>query len=489
MRRSLSALALLLAALHAPAQPTAGPATIPALFISDIHYDPLRNPALAPRLNSAPASEWPAILASPATPALAEDYAAVEKACPTRGNDPDQALWQSTLAALRARAANSRFILLSGDLLPHNFECRYQFLFPKSAHDQYLNFTLKTLRYVIASLRNTLPGVPIYVALGNNDSACKGNSLDPNNDFLALTARVIADTLPSAARPSVLHDVATGGYYSVLMAPPMLRTRIIVVDNLFFLHELTTCDGRKDYTEEAAQTHWLNRQLVVARRHHERVWLLGHIPPGVSLYTTFLHNTKICDGQPPFMSQDTEGIARALSANGDIVRLAVFAHTHSDALALLTPTLGDSGPAPPHSVLGVPVKIVASVSAINGNNPSFTLAQVDPVTATLRDYTIIQSSNLTGIGASWTPVSHYNPDYSEPDFSARSLKDLIARFRADPNADTPASQAYIHAHYSSELKTAERAAGWPISVCQMDHDTGASFAACACASGGMPTQP
>lgn len=268
----------------------------------------------------------------------------------------------------------------------------------------------------------------------------------------------------------------------------MGHTRLLVVDNLFFLTELSTCTGQKNYSEEAAQAAWLNRQLALARRHHEHVWVLGHIPPGVSLYTTFLHNTKICDGAPPAMSQHTEAIAQAMASNADIVRLGIFAHTHSDAFSLLTPTLGDPGPVPPPSRLGVPVKIVASISPINGNDPSFTLARVSLSTATLLDYTIVQASNQTGIETTWTPSSHFVHDYTEPDFSARSLSHLIARFYADPKAETPASQAYIRDHYSSEVKSNDRTAGWPISVCQMDHDTGKSFAACACATGAMPPQ-
>jgi sphingomyelin phosphodiesterase acid-like 3 len=406
---------------------------VPALFISDVHYDPLRDPALARRLNAAPESEWPAILASPPSATIAEDYAAVQKACPTRGYDPDQALWQSTLAALRTRAADSRFAVLSGDLLPHNFECRYQFVFPTASHADYLNFTLNTLRYVVDSLRATLPGIPLYVALGNNDTACTGNSLDPDNDFLHLAAKVIAEALPPADRNSVLHGLAAGGYYSVPLAP-LRHTRLLVVDNLFFLTEYTTCAKKKDYSEETAQISWLNAQLALAHRRHEKVWVVGHIPPGVSLYTTFLNHKKICDGDPPAMSLHSEQLAAAIGSNADIVRLAIFAHTHSDAFGLITPTLGDPGPSPPRLGKGVPMKVVASVSAINGNNPSFTLAQVDPATAKLIDYSVIESSNLTGVGATWSKQYTYSEDYAEPDFSARSLVDLIAKFSADPKS-------------------------------------------------------
>jgi sphingomyelin phosphodiesterase acid-like 3 len=476
------------------AQPahTKAPATIPALFLSDVHYDPLRDPALVPKLDAAPASQWPAILATPASPTQRADAAAVQKACPVRGNDPGQTLWQSSLQAIRTQAANARFMVLSGDLLPHSFECRYKFLFPAATHADFLNFAGNTLRYVVSSLRATLPGVPLYVALGNNDSACSGNSLDPNNDFLALAASIVAEALPPAPRGPILRDLAAGGYYSIRMAPPMPRTRLLVLDNLFFLTEFSTCAKQKDYSEETAQIAWLNAQIAEARRRRENLWVLGHIPPGVSLYTTFIQRRDICGKGSAAMSLDSEKMAEALAANADIVRLGIFAHTHSDAFAILPPGLGDAptaapaGPARSRLGPGVPVKVVASISAVNGNNPSFTLASIDPATATLRDYTVIEASNLTGIDATWTRQYSYAEDFAEPDFSPASLTDLIARFRADPAAATAPSQAYLRHHYSTGAAADLLKTFWPVYVCAMDHDSAQSFAACACATGAVP---
>ena len=471
------------------ARPSRASAPIPALFLSDIHYDPLRDPALAPRLNAAPASEWAAILATPASPARETDAAAVQKACPVRGDDPDQTLWQSSLHAIRAQAASARFMVLSGDLLPHNFECRYKFLFPAATHAGFLNFAGNTLRYVVSSLRAALPGVPLYVALGNNDSACNGNSLDPNGDFLALAASIVAEGLPPAPRGPILRDLAAGGHYSIRMAAPMLRTRLLVVDDLFFLSEFSTCARQKDYSEETAQIAWLNAQLAEARRRRENVWVLGHIPPGVSLYTTFTQRRDICGNGSAAMSLDSEKMAQALAANADIVRLGIFAHTHSDGFAVLQPGLGDARAAAPAGAglgPGVPVKVVASISAVNGNNPSFTLASIDPATATLRDYTVIEASNLTGIDATWTRQYSYAEDFAEPDFSPASLTDLIGKFRADPAAATAPSLAYLRHHSSPGAAADLLKSFWPVYVCAMDHDSAQSFAACACATGVVP---
>ena len=131
--RSLSFSLLPLAADRAIArcpQAAAAPApsTIPALFLSDIHLDPFSDPAKVAQLDAAPASEWPAILAAPASPTQPADFAALQQACPVRGIDTPDALWRSSLAAIRANAAHARFVTISGDLLAHSFDCKYRAL-------------------------------------------------------------------------------------------------------------------------------------------------------------------------------------------------------------------------------------------------------------------------------------------------------------------------------------------------------------------------
>ncbi len=73
------------------------------------------------------------------------------------------------------------------------------------------------------------------------------------------------------------------------------------------------------------------------------------------------------------------------------MQLAIFAHTHMDEMRLLKPAKADA------ARQTVAVKMVASISPIDGNNPSFTLATIDPANAQLKDYRVIVASNQTGI--------------------------------------------------------------------------------------------
>jgi sphingomyelin phosphodiesterase acid-like 3 len=480
-----AALILVLVALTASAAP-AKPANIPALFLSDIHFDPYADPAKVVELNSAPVSEWAGILSAPPSTTQAQDFAALRVTCPVRGVDTPNVLWLSSLEAIHTNASRARFATVSGDLLAHQFDCKYKALLPGAPHADYVNFAAKTIRYIVGGLRTQLPGVPIYVAMGNNDSGCTDYALDPTHDeFLALTAKIVAEALPQRDRNSVLRNFAAGGYYSAPLPAAIPHTRLLVLDDLFLSGDYVSCAGNPDPTPAATQLAWVKSQLVSARRHHEHVWVMAHIPTGVDLYATARKLTNICAGAKPQMFLGSESLAEVLARNSDVVRLAIFGHTHSDEMRLLTrggTGLGEStGRRTRSATIGVPVKLVASITPLNGNRPTFTLALINPVTATLVDYTVIEASNLTGVDTTWELEYTYSKAYGKPAFDSASLTSLIADFQADPTVQSSASQAYLRNYFPGDISAVIKFV-WPQYACSMDHDSAVSFSACACAA-------
>ena len=479
-------LAASLPALAAPPSPTA----VPALFLSDIHLDPYHDPAKAAKLNAAPAADWPAILAQPDAPTQLADYAALQASCPVRGIDTPNALWQSSLAAIHTNAAHARFVTISGDLLAHQFDCKFKQLLPNATHADYLTFVDKTIRTIVSGLRQALPGVPIYVGMGNNDSGCTDYALDATHDeFLSLTAKIVADSLPAdlpkSDRDAALHDFTTAGNFNVPLAA-VPHTRLISLDDLFLSARYATCAGKPDPAPAAAQLVWLETQLSAARQNHEHVWFMSHIPPGVNLYATARAFTNICGGAQPQMFLGSEKLEEILAANSDVVSLALFGHTHSDEMRLLLPESATTQRTTKNGerttdLPGVPLKVVASITPVNGNHPSFTLATIDPATATLVDYAVIMASNLTGIATTWAPKYTYSAAYGKPAFDAAAVTSLIAGFQADSGARSPASQAYQRGYTPGTLSPVIQIA-WPQYACSLNHDSAASFTACACAT-------
>ncbi len=226
----------------------------------------------------------------------------------------------------------------------------------------------KTIDYVLANLRAAVPGVPVYAALGNNDSDCGDYQLDPNSTFLKESAQVFTADFGGAEKEQAFKTFAAGGYYSVSLPAPVEKTRLLVLDDLFMSARYQTCGGKADAAPAAAQIAWLKQQLNEARDKKEKVWVMAHIPPGVDSYATARAWMALCAGGKPKMFLSSEALPEVLADYGDVVQLAIFAHTHMDEVRLLTPAKTEEVQKP------VAVKMVASISPIDGNNPSFTLA-------------------------------------------------------------------------------------------------------------------
>jgi len=449
--------------------------TIPALMISDIHFDPFHDPGKAKDLIAAPVRQWRSILAGPASATQQQAFDALQASCHARGVDTPFALLRSSLEAMRARQPDAKFMTVSGDLIAHGFTCRYSTLAPGSKPEDYQAFVLKTLSFVMDELRTSFPGMPVYVALGNNDTGCGDYQIDAGSAFLAESGKILAEGLPDSQRVQALKEFAVNGSYSAAMATPMRGTRMIVLNDLFLSPKYSTCGGKPDRAAATEELSWLEHELEQARQAGEKIWVMGHIPPGIDPYSTVSKFRDVCGGQAPVAFLATDKMADLLAAYADVVRLGIFAHTHMDELRLLRTEGNEAGAGAPATA----VKMVASISPVDGNNPSFTVARVNPSSAVLDNYDVITASNQTGIETKWAPEYDFAETYHKAQFSSATVKELIDAFRADADAKTAQSQAYIRNYFAGEMSR-ELAPFWPEYVCALDNHTAKAFAGCVC---------
>jgi sphingomyelin phosphodiesterase acid-like 3 len=450
-----------------PAAPSAriapqASASVSALLVSDIHFEPFWDPARAPQLATAPASEWKAILAAAPSPGREQRFSALQQNCSTRGADTSPALFDSSLKAMRAHADGAIFVTVSGDLISHAFPCKFDALFPHSTPQAYSAFVEKTLDYVIGEIDRAFPNVPVYIALGNNDSDCGDYRLDSNSDFLRISGKDVIKSIPASDRDVALLSFSSGGYYSASLPAPMQNARLLVLNDIFMSSHYTTCSGKSDPTASDTQLAWLRQLLTEARAGKQKIWIMGHIPPGIDLYATATKFIDVCGGQTPVMY-----------LSSDVVELAIFAHTHMDEMRLLK----NDG----QTTQSVAVKMISSISPIDGNNPSFTVAQIDTASAALKNYQVFAASNQTGVDARWREEYDFARSFHEADFSASSLSGLLSSFAADPAAKNPASQNYIQ-DYSVGYLSPVLQAFWPQYLCTLSNHTQQSFKACACST-------
>ena len=498
MLRSLGLWIVLFAAFSVAAQaqrpgPPESGTTVPALLVSDIHFDPFHDPAKAKQLEAALVSQWQAILSAPDSAGQPQAFATLQKSCGARGVDTPWPLLRSSIEAMHRQAPHARFITVSGDLVVHGLPCRFQALLPGQSQASYEAFLEKTLQFVIEQLRAAFPGVPIHVALGNNDTGCGDYHLDPDSAFLRATAHIVAAAVPAAERRSVEEQFRTNGSYGAPLAP-LHKTRLIVLNDLFLAPQYASCNGQPNPAPAQAELDWLSRQMDEAEEAGEHVWVMAHIPPGVNAFETVRRFRNVCSGEAPesfLVPEDSARLESILQLRSSLIQLVLFGHTHMDEMRVvlvgqdLRRQLGEIGQLASDKntyrlvLRNIPMKLVPSISPVDGNHPAFTVAAVEP-NGTLKDYSVVVASNLTGVGTAWSKEYDYAETYNEPDFSGEAVFDLLRKFDSDPKAQTPASRQYIQHYYKGKVGSA-LAPFWPQYECSLDNLNPADYTLCVCA--------
>jgi sphingomyelin phosphodiesterase acid-like 3 len=461
--------------------------TVPALLVSDIHFEPFWDPEKAPKLAAAPASEWESILASPASADREARFAALEQTCHARGEDASWPLFQSAMRTMRAAAGGAKFVAVSGDLISHSFSCKFKASLPGSTSAAYRDFVGKTIQFVIGEVNGIIAGAPVYTTLGNNDSDCGDYRLDAHSDFLAATGRLITQNFSPASRDAALGSFAAEGDYSVPLPAPIANGRLIVLNDIFLSKRYSTCSGKPDPQAAADEIAWLRGQLAEARAAGQKVWVMGHIPPGIDAYSSFDSLANPCGSDSPVSFLSTEALTQALTDASDMIALALFGHTHMDEIHLLEPEpAAQAASASPAALTPrsgpVAVKLVPSISPIDGNKPSFTVAQVDTITAEIVDYRVIAAADASGAGV-WSEEYDYAKSYHETAFNAAAVSQLISGFASDTAASRNISQDYIRNYLAGrELggQTSIPGPVWTAFVCTLDHQSAEAFKSCAC---------
>jgi sphingomyelin phosphodiesterase acid-like 3 len=433
------------------------------MMLSDLHFDPLHDPAKAERLAAAPVEGWDAILKAPESAGSEVSFASLQVECHARGVDSDYGLLTNALQAAAEQGKGAAFVTVTGDLLVHGFDCRYKHLFKDTVG--YAAFAEKTAVYVMSHVEAAFPGVPVYIAGGNNDSACGDYKLNDEDAYLAATNKVVMNGLRGRATKEESVEYGLDGSFGV-MVPGLKKTRLLVLDDIYLSGGYSACGGREDATAGARELAWLDKELAEVKTRGEQAWVIGHIPPGVNVYSTLAKAKKdVCGegGVKMFLADD--GLAEVLAKHADVVRLGVFAHTHSDEVRVL----GGK----------VPVKMVASISPVNGNRPTFTVAAVAKATAVLQDFTVFEASNATWEGTTWAKEYGFRETYGVKDFSGGSIAGLVGRLQADKGGAEAASRAYEN--YFTPGMIPLLGFVWPKYACALNNTTEETYKACACA--------
>ncbi len=241
----------------------------------------------------------------------------------------------------------------------------------------------------------------------------------------------------------------------------MHNTRLVVLEDVFQSPGFGACGTDTAENVADAQNKWLREQLVSAKREHQTVWVMAHIPPGVDTYASY-HKfikdpAKMCGAEPPTMMLGSDDLTKTLTDYASIVKLAIFAHTHMDEIKVLHNAQGAA----------IPAKLVPSVSPVNGNTPAFLLAEVQPNTAVMHDYAVYTASDAKA--SSWSEEYRFSRAYGMPDFSADSVSQVASRLAKDRAGTDAMSQTYQRWFFAGDNGDFARGlkAIWPGYACSV----------------------
>lgn len=464
LARAACAALVLLAAAPAAADVSPSPAPLSHgafLHVSDIHFDPLTPPLRARELAHLPIGDWPAFFAADPDQRLSH-----------WGEDTNHALLASALAAIGAASADADFAVVTGDLLAHRFPDRIENVLGLAQGSQANDaFAVETTRFVAERLRAVLPGKPVFLALGNNDSSCGDYRITPGGSYLAATRETVRQLVgPGLLAADFDATYLAGGYYAA-RHPTLADTTIIVLDDILWSVDYRNACGTTGLDGAHAMMDWLEAQLAAAKAAGRKVWLAHHIPVGLDPYATLHSRKPACPARlvPMLAEPFASRFEALLAAYGGTIAASFSGHTHFDDYRLLRDADG--------AVTGTE-KIAPAISPVFGQNPGFHRFRYDRATGALTDFETRYLANLATArdpaSAQWGNEYVFSKAYGVKDFAPATAATVWTAFAVEGRADDTFRRLYNVGR--GELS----ADGLAAYICAIGHVDVAGYTACYC---------
>ena len=457
MRRTAVKILVLISILTTPAisLPDDFPALQPYpgtgmfLMLSDIHFDPYSDPAIMEKLGAKP-------LAGCQTPASG--------AFSKFGSDTNYPLLKSTLDQVEATARENHFhydyVIVTGDFLAHNFDSRYRKCV-RGGDEAYTKFSSDTISFVDGMIAQALPGVPVFAALGNNDTD-KGDYERPSAIFLqsvGLDWSRAWGKLPAATREAALASFSGAGNYA-LPNPAVPGNELMIVNsNLWSARNAQAC-GEAD-PDPGGQFQWLEEVLGRVKHAGGTATLVMHVLPGIDAIKSFTGAPR-----PFWTDRCTQKLIGELTDFRGVVREMYAGHIHRDDFRIFPDREGKPL---------LPIHIVPAVSPVYFNNPAVEIGWYDKSDGELRDYAPVYL-DLIRLHPSWKREYIFSRAYGRPRPNLAALEDLSREIRQG-NPVFGAGKHYAD-YYGAEAGGFLMPANWLNYACAQTEITPAGFAQC-----------
>nr|XP_020445893.1 acid sphingomyelinase-like phosphodiesterase 3b isoform X2 [Monopterus albus] len=352
--------------------------------ITDLHLDPKYKLTEKPELVCPSSGQRPA-----ANAGKFGDYAC----------DSPWDLINSSVYAMREILPNPDFIIWTGDDTPH-----------VPNEDLGVEAVLQIMRNLTHTIKQVFPKTKVYPALGNHDYHPKSQLPAGPNYIYNQTAEMWQDWLD----PKSQATFKKGGYYTEKLLNRTGYRMLVLNTNLYYDQNKLTLD----MDDPAGQFSWADGVLKDAATNKEKVYIIGHVPPG------FFEKKRSKSWFTPKFNQKYLDL---IQKHHSVILGQFFGHHHTDSFRMFYNSEGS-----PISTMflcpGVtPWKTTLPGVVNGGNNPGIRICEYDTQTLLVKDvvtyYLNLTRANVAG--GRWEKEYRLTESFRVPDASPTSMHQAL----------------------------------------------------------------
>ncbi|KAF7708702.1 hypothetical protein HF521_017759 [Silurus meridionalis] len=270
----------------------------------------------------------------------------------------------------------------------------------------------------VHAMKNILPepdfilwtGNKVYSALGNHDYHPKSQLPPTENNMYEQIQKLWEDWLDPASR----NTFKKGGYYTEKLLN-QTGLRVLVLNTNLYYDQNKITENMKD---PADQFKWADQVLSEASKNNEKVYIVGHVPPG------FFEKKR---HKPWFRSEFNNQYIELIQKHHEIIIGQFFGHHHTDSFRMFYSTSGSPISAMFLTPGVTPWKTTLPGVVDGANNPAIRVFEYNNKTLLVEDI-VTYYLNLTYANiahARWEKEYRLTEAFRVPDASPVSMHRVL----------------------------------------------------------------
>ncbi|XP_039596302.1 acid sphingomyelinase-like phosphodiesterase 3b [Polypterus senegalus] len=312
--------------------------------------------------------------------------------------DSPWALIESSIKAMKQFFPTPDFIFWTGDDTPHVAD---------SQLGSEKVFTI--IQNLTTIINKTFPAVAVYSTLGNHDFHPKSQLPPGYNDFYERIASLWGSWLGNAQE-----KFKDGAYYKMTLSGQNKFHILVLNTNLYYEKNMEN----ENLEDPGNQFKWLENELSAAVNLKDKVYIIGHVPPGM-----FEKKRDTFWFRPNYNKKYIEIIQKYHSA----IAGQFFGHQHTDSFRMFYDNKGN-----PISTMFLTPAITPWKTTLSGvvngaNNPGIRLFEYDKDTLLVKDM-VTYYLNLTYANRNsprWEKEYRLSESFNVPDGSPVSMHEVL----------------------------------------------------------------